>query len=193
MTVELAPILPRHLRPLVMTRAQWGAARPRSRYSARGRLRAVVLHHTSRETEHLLDRDAEAAYMREIQQMHLARGWTDVGYHFVIMPTGRICLGRPVYALGAHVIGHNLGTVGISLAGDFDVEAPTPEAIRSIDQVLEHLIPEAARAVPLVAHRDLVPVTTCPGDLLHLYVQWRRRSVPPEPAPLREAYAGMVD
>ncbi len=62
--------------------------------------------------------------MREIQRWHFERGWATVGYHFVVSPSGRIFHGRPVDRLGAHVLGHNLGTVGISLMGHFDLERP---------------------------------------------------------------------
>jgi hypothetical protein len=173
---ERLPALPSYPHGQVVTRAQWGAARPRGRFVARGPLRAVVLHHTSRPSAHLIERgvEAEAAYMREIQNHHLARGWIDVGYHLVIMPSGRVFLGRPTSALGAHVAGHNRGTVGVSLAGDFDEEEPTPEAICSIEGVLEWFAPGGA-SVHVVGHRDLVATTTCPGDLLHPYVPRERR------------------
>jgi hypothetical protein len=180
---ELWQALPRYPDPLVVTRVQWGATRPEEGYKEQKRLRRVVLHHTSWAAADLIGAGmaAEAACMRAIQRNHKARDWIDVGYHFVVMPSGRIFLGRPVSAVGAHVAGHNTGSVGVSLAGDFDVEEPTPAAIRSIDYVLERLVPGGA-GLPLVGHRDLAPTTTCPGAALHPYVDRHNRALGAAPA-----------
>ena len=47
------------------------------------------------------------------------RGWTDIGYHFVIDPAGTIYEGRDIRVRGAHVEGANTGKVGLLLLGDF--------------------------------------------------------------------------
>src|SRR5918993_267608 len=93
----------------------WAGASPRSstgNRSTRGPLDHLVLHHTAFATSGIHGRsfEAEAAHMREIQRWHFERGWATVGYHFVVSPTGRIFRGRPVDRLGAHVLGHNVGT-----------------------------------------------------------------------------------
>lgn len=56
----------------------------------------------------------------EIRQWHLARGWRDIGYHFVIRRCGVVELGRPLSKMGAHVRGHNKGNIGICLIGGTD-------------------------------------------------------------------------
>lgn len=53
----------------------------------------------------------------EIRQWHLARGWKDIGYHMVILPSGEVQNGRPLNEEGAHVEGHNEGNIGICLNG----------------------------------------------------------------------------
>ncbi len=83
--------------------------------------------------------------MREIQRWHLERGWATVGYHFVLSPSGRVFLGRPVDRLGAHVLGHNVGTVGIALMGNFELERPTPAALESLTYVRDPARSPAAR------------------------------------------------
>jgi N-acetylmuramoyl-L-alanine amidase len=158
-------------RPLlapVVGRRLWESADPRQPYGVRGPLRAVVLHHTNGATGSLEtgDPNAEAGYMRRIQRGHFERGFDDIGYHFVIMPSGRIFLGRPTWAVGAHVKGHNADTVGIALAGDFNSQGPTSEAIRAIGQVRSTLIPSGV-TVPLLGHSDLA-AKDCPGaSLIH--------------------------
>jgi hypothetical protein len=54
----------------------------------------------------------------EIRRWHKEeRGWKDIGYHYVINRNGHIMVGRPLDKVGAHVIDHNTGTVGICLVG----------------------------------------------------------------------------
>lgn len=53
----------------------------------------------------------------EIRKWHKARGWSDIGYHYVIDRDGTIATGRPESRIGAHVRGHNTGSIGICLIG----------------------------------------------------------------------------
>ena len=105
--------------------------------------------------------------MRRIEGLHLERGWQAVGYHLVIMPSGRVFLGRPATVLGAHVKGWNRGTLGICLVGDFDLHRPTSVALRSLMYVRSVLVPTPG-PLPLIGHSDLAP-KRCPGQFLHRY------------------------
>ena len=55
----------------------------------------------------------------DIDQMHRRQGWLCIGYHFVISRDGRIHLGRPTEARGAHCKneGRNTTHIGICLVG----------------------------------------------------------------------------
>lgn len=53
----------------------------------------------------------------EINRWHMDRGWSGIGYHFIIDRDGKVAAGRPIEKTGAHVRGHNTGTIGISLVG----------------------------------------------------------------------------
>lgn len=53
--------------------------------------------------------------VKAIDNWHKARGWRGIGYHRVIAPNGDIGVGRSLYRPGAHVSGHNTGTIGICL------------------------------------------------------------------------------
>lgn len=59
------------------------------------------------------------AKVAEIRRWHLARGWRDVGYHFLIDRDGTVVLGRPIEQIGAHIKGHNRETVAIALFGGY--------------------------------------------------------------------------
>ena len=58
----------------------------------------------------------------EVRRWHTApppvgRGWSDIGYHFVIDRNGKVGPGRALERVGAHVVGRNTGTIGICLFG----------------------------------------------------------------------------
>lgn len=53
----------------------------------------------------------------EIRQWHLAKGWKDIGYHYVIRRNGEIETGRPEIQVGAHVEGHNANSIGVCMVG----------------------------------------------------------------------------
>ncbi len=54
----------------------------------------------------------------EVRRWHVEdRGWSDIGYHYLIDRDGTIVEGRPLERTGAHAKGHNTGSVGISLFG----------------------------------------------------------------------------
>ena len=50
------------------------------------------------------------------------RGWSDIGYHYVIHLDGSVSQGRPLDRSGAHTKGHNADTVGICYIGGIDKE-----------------------------------------------------------------------
>lgn len=53
----------------------------------------------------------------QIRQWHLARGFFDVGYHYVIYRDGSVHRGRPESKVGAHTPGQNTHSIGISYIG----------------------------------------------------------------------------
>lgn len=56
--------------------------------------------------------------VKEIRRWHVEdRGWSDIGYHYLIDRDGTVAEGRSMDRDGAHVQGHNTGTIGISLFG----------------------------------------------------------------------------
>lgn len=69
-------------------------------------------------TIHCTDtKDGSHVSLDAIRENHIARGYGDIGYHFVIQPDGLLESGRAVTQVGAHVARHNSGNIGIALAG----------------------------------------------------------------------------
>jgi len=64
--------------------------------------------------------EGRAVSVDEIRQWHLDRGWSDIGYHYIIDIKGNLQEGRPLTRAGAHVRGHNKGSIGIAYVGGVD-------------------------------------------------------------------------
>lgn len=69
----------------------------------------------------------------DIRQWHLDRGWSDIGYHWVVYLDGSVNAGRPEGKIGAHVEGHNDGTLGICYVGGLDANK-APKDTRTLEQ-----------------------------------------------------------
>lgn len=52
-----------------------------------------------------------------IDQWHKERGWTMIGYHYVIKKSGLIEIGRKEDQIGSHCQGQNTNSLGICLVG----------------------------------------------------------------------------
>jgi len=64
--------------------------------------------------------EGRAVSVGTIRQWHLDRGWSDIGYHYVIDVKGNLHEGRPVERQGAHVRGLNKNSIGICYVGGCD-------------------------------------------------------------------------
>lgn len=95
----------------------------------------------------------------EIRRWHMAdRGFSDIGYHFVIDLDGTVETGRPLSQLGAHCVGHNRKSIGICYIGGVDHKGNASDT-RTISQkeALTRLILIIKQAFPNVrvhGHRD---------------------------------------
>jgi len=71
----------------------------------------------------------------EIRKWHVEeRGWSDIGYHYVIGLDGQIHKGRPVETQGAHCKGQNHNSIGICYVGGMDVAGKRPKDTRTKQQ-----------------------------------------------------------
>lgn len=98
---------------------------------------------------------------REIDQWHKERGWSGIGYHFVVRRSGVVELGRDLGKTGAHVKGHNTGSVGICWIGRTQ---PTQKQYKALVE-LSALLGSQYR-VPfdeIYGHTELDPGKTCPN------------------------------
>lgn len=69
-----------------------------------------------------------------IRQWHLQRGFSDIGYHYVIHPDGKVEEGRDVNIAGAHCSGHNSKSIGICYIGGMTADNKKAKDTRTREQ-----------------------------------------------------------
>ena len=79
-------------------------------------------------------REEENFEVAEIRKWHLARGFSDIGYHFYIDLYGEIHKGRDIDKIGAHCKGHNRNSIGVCYCGGVEADGKTPKDTRNTDQ-----------------------------------------------------------
>ena len=171
-------------RPRIYSRAQWGAdERMRERGALHyGEVHAGFVHHTVNANSYT--RAQVPAIIRGIYAYHTqSRGWSDVGYNFLVDRFGRIWEGRyggvdrPV--VGAHTSGYNDDAFAMSAIGNFDVTRPSAAMVDAYGRLFAwklslHGVRAGStrqwvtkRYLPAIeGHRD-VGQTACPGRYLY--------------------------
>jgi len=78
-------------------------------------------------------REGAPVSLDTVRRWHLERGWSDIGYHYLILLDGTIERGRPEEIQGAHVKGYNRNSIGVSYVGGVDKDL-NPKDTRTQDQ-----------------------------------------------------------
>lgn len=125
----------------------------------------IVIHHTGFPNE---DKDSTAAAVHKYHQED--RKWAGIGYHYLIRKDGMIEQGRRPDMVGAHALGHNKNSVGVCLAGNFDIGKPTQAQMKAVKELCRWLCQkyglDSTQKGVIVGHRD-VNDTSCPGKNLY--------------------------
>lgn len=92
------------------------------------------------------------------------RGWRNIGYHYVIALDGQTMTGRPADEVGAHVMGHNRGKLGVLL-----IERGKIDRIGKFYDYFSEKQRDAVRSLArsygitkITGHNDYAP-KLCPG------------------------------
>jgi len=176
-------------KPVIYSRAQWGAD---ERMRDQGSLRYVevhagFVHHTVNANDYT---QAEVpGLLRSIYAYHTqSRGWSDIGYNYLVDRFGRIWEGRaggvdrPV--VGAHTLGFNDYSFAMSAIGNFDIaQAPAVMvqaygalfawklSLHGVDASSSSQSVGRSTFAAINGHRD-AGSTACPGK--YLYAQLGR-------------------
>jgi flagellar hook assembly protein FlgD len=180
--------------PVIVPRSGWFADEKivRATPLVASTLKLAVVHHTAGTNNYT--RAQSAAIVRGIQLYHVkGNGWNDIGYNFLVDRYGTVYEGRgggiDKNVVGAHALGFNMSTVGVSLMGNFMSATPTKAQQDALVGLLAwrldvaHVDPlstvvytsggnakwRAGKLVTLRAisgHRDTGP-SECPGTLAY--------------------------
>ena len=90
----------------------------------------------------------------DLHQWHVeGRGWSDIGYHYLIQLDGTVVPCRPMERDGAHVKGRNKGTVGVSYAGGVDARGNAKDTRTSAQKAaLTSLLVKLLDTYPSINH-----------------------------------------
>jgi len=105
----------------------------------------------------------------EIRLWHIRdRGWSDIGYHYVVRRSGIVEVGRYENGdsvlegkeIGAHTKGENSDSLGICWVGRDSI---TPEQKSSLLKLTLHLLKQhGLTAADVYGHSEYNPTKTCP-------------------------------
>ncbi len=179
-------------RPQIYSRAQWGAdEQMRDKRSLRySEVHAGFVHHTVNANGYT--QAQVPSIIRGIYAYHTrSRGWSDIGYNFLVDRFGRIWEGRyggvdrPV--VGAHTLNYNEASFAMSSIGNFETARPTQALLEAYGRLFAwklslHGVDAGStrqwvhdRWLPAInGHRD-VGKTACPGKYLYAQIPAIRR------------------
>lgn len=128
------------------------------------RIRKIVMHCSA----------SEYGCVHVIDEWHRARGWSGIGYAYLVLNgrpfadsdyvpalDGFVEYGRPADRVGAHVKGHNHDSLGVCLVGDTRFTAKQVEA--AVHLVRGLLRQYDLEATDVFGHRDFTDAKTCPN------------------------------
>ena len=71
--------------------------------------------------------------------MAFKKGWSGIGYHFLVRKDGTIYQGRPEDTIGAHAKGANHDSIGIDAEGDFMKEEMNPLQLNALIDLVSYI------------------------------------------------------
>lgn len=138
---------------------------------------------------------------KDIKRWHIANGWGDIGYNYVIELDGYVVKGRPLTIDGAHTADcglsgspYNKHSIGICYIGGLDANGK-PKDTRtdaqkfSMDRLVAQLVDQYPTIKEVLGHRDCSPdkngdgvisqtewLKACPCfDVRKEYPEWQRK------------------
>lgn len=155
----------------IISRAAWGARAWRSAVHSTplsSRTHFLVHYHGGAPRH-----DRGDASAKEIEAIHLANGWSGVGYNFIVGQDGAIREGRGWNLIGAHCPGHNTNGIGVYVAVGGDQEA-TEEAKAAVVALYNEACRLSGRQL-VKSYHGADFATACPGKKL---IAWVKAGMP---------------
>ena len=125
--------------------------------------RYIIIHHS------LVSRQKNANQFDAVDRYHTSKGWGMIGYHYFLEPSGELKHGRNETVTGAHCKQKlmNYRSIGICLAGNFDMEEPTEEQKMQLLNLIKDI--QGKYDIPdknVLPHRHFATYKSCWGNKL---------------------------
>lgn len=148
------------------------------------KINKLFVHHTAelnkdQNGDGVINQTDEQIALRGIYYYHsVVRGWGDIGYNFIIGPTGTVYEGRygGDKVVGAHAVWRNISSIGVSVMGNFEEETLSATQKSALAKALAYLSTKYSldptgttffygKQTPTIqGHRDSdEAATACPG------------------------------
>ena len=106
-------------------------------------------------------------HINEVRRWHVEeRGWSDVGYHWLVTLDGSIEKGRNETKSGAHAKGYNSTSIGVAYVGGVDANMKPKDTRTDAQKMALHCLIEDIRGrypkAEVIGHRD-VSSKDCPS------------------------------
>ena len=178
-------------KPQVYSRAQWGADESkRDGAPSYFEVHGGFVHHTVNANDY--KRKDVPAIIRSIYAYHTqSRGWSDIGYNFLVDRFGRIWEGRyggvDRAVVGAHTRNYNSYSFAMSAIGNFELVQPSAQLVQAYAALMAWKLSlhgvSAASTIQRIGSKDFQAInghrdaasTACPGKYLYAQVPEIRR------------------
>lgn len=162
----------------LIRRSDWQANPPKENYTQHTPMKITIHHTAGHYPQTYEDALSEIQFIQDYHQN--AKGWIDIGYHFLIDPIGDIFEGRPIMVVGAHVANKNTNNIGISIMGNYHPPVNnevTDNTINALVTMVKYI--KTKYSIPqseFYGHRDFSS-TDCPGDILYSKIPELRKMI----------------
>lgn len=123
----------------------------------------IVIHHSAT-PDGVIYRDFDA-----IKRGHLARGYRDIGYQYVVeYINGKLAVtkGRAEWDTGAHCIPRNKDSIGICIVGNFQGTVPTEELYQFVATLCKDIM--TRHPIKEIGGHNQYDATACPGQYFNV-------------------------
>ena len=129
--------------PFARPRAAWAAAGDVPNIKGMDRMlppKYITIHHDGM-TPFWGVNDLEARLRLEwIRNGHRGKGWSDIGYHYIVDRSGAVWQGRDVTQWqGAHVKNRNENNIGVMCMGNFMLQRPSAAQVDGLNRTVAQL------------------------------------------------------
>jgi hypothetical protein len=163
----------------VHARSEWKASEVSGESAPMSGPDRITVHHLGGKAFTTRGKSATRRVIKAIQEDHQKRrGWSDIGYHYIVDRDGQVWEGRSATIVGAHAgsAAANDANLGVLVLGNFDLQSPPGAQLAGLEKLLralcrKHRIPRDR----IFTHREVreacgLDATQCPGRELEAWV-----------------------